>query len=398
MTAPQPAARTTGLESPLLRTFQSALGRPGVMSFGAGFMNPAGFDVAGVRTAFAAALADDAAPATLQYGLAEGSARLRTAIVERMAAIEVPATPEEIVVTTGATQALDLLCHALVDPGDVVLVERPTYVMPLQRFVLAQSRVVSVPCDGDGLDPVALEAAIVEHRPKAIYTIPTFQNPSGTTLTVERRAAVAKIAERYGVWVIEDEPYRELRYGPDPPPAPVAHHSREHVIYIGTLAKTVAPGLRVGWVAAPSELVGTLISVKQAMDFNGSTVDQAAAAIYLQNVDWTRRTAELRAVYAAPMHTMLDGLEDVLPPGSVFARPAGGVFAWVTLPAGWSASGLLERAVEHGIFFMPGSVFYADVADDRTLRLSISNHTPASVAEGLTRLDAAISAAGAVAR
>jgi 2-aminoadipate transaminase len=270
--------------------------------------------------------------------------------------------------------------------------------MPLQRFRLAQSRVVSVPCDEDGLDPVALEAAVVEHRPKAIYTIPTFQNPSGTTLTAERRAAVARIAERYGVWVIEDEPYRELRYGPEPPPAPIAHYSREHVIYIGTLAKTVAPGLRVGWVVAPPGLVERLIPVKQATDFNTSTVDQAAAAIYLENVDWTRRTAELRAVYAAPMRAMLDGLVEALPRGAVFARPNGGVFAWVTMPEGWSASGLLERAVEHGIFFMPGSVFYADIADDRAFRLSISNHAPATVAEGLARLDAAITATGAVAR
>jgi DNA-binding transcriptional MocR family regulator len=375
-----------------MRTFQSVLGRPGIMSFGAGFMNPAGFDVAGVRAAFAAALSDDEAPATLQYGLAEGSARLRAAIVERMRAIDVPAEAGEIVVTTGATQALDLLCNALLDPGDVVLVERPTYVMPLRRFTLAQSRVVSVACDEDGLDPLALEAAVIEHRPKVIYTIPTFQNPGGTTLTAERRAAVAQIGERLGVWVIEDDPYRELRYRNEPPPAPIAHHSRDCVIYIGTLAKTVAPGLRVGWVVAPSDLAERLAPVKQAMDFNTSTVDQAAAAIYLERVDWARRTSELRAVYAAPMRTMLDRLAAVLPAGSGFTRPQGGVFVWAELPDGWSAAALLERAVEHGIFFMPGTVFLADLPDDRALRLSISNHTPDSVAEGLRRLGAALAA------
>jgi 2-aminoadipate transaminase len=396
MNTPQQAARTAGLDNPVMRTFQSVLGRPGIMSFGAGFMNPAGFDVAGVRAAFAAALADDDAPTTLQYGLAEGSPRLRAAIVERMAAIDVPAEPREIIVTTGATQALDLLCNALLDPGDIVLVERPTYVMPLQRFALAQARLVSVPGDGDGLDPLALEAAVVEHRPKAIYTIPTFQNPGGTTLTAERRAAVAQIAERHGVWVIEDEPYRELRYGPEPPAAPIAHHSRECVIYIGTLAKTVAPGLRIGWVVAPAEVAERLIPVKQAMDFNTSTIDQAAAAIYLERVDWVQRTAELRAVYAAPMGAMLDQLDDVLPAGSTFTRPQGGVFVWVELPDGWSTAALLERAVEHGIFFMPGAVFLADVPDDRALRLSISNHTPNTVAEGLERLAAAVAPAAVV--
>lgn len=392
MSTPAPAVRTAGLDDPVMRMFQSVLGQPGMMSFGAGFMNPAGFDVAGVRAAFAAGLSDGDAPTTIQYGLAEGSPRLRAAIVERMAAIGVPAGPEEIVVTTGATQALDLLCNVLLDPGDAVLVERPTYVMPLQRFVLAQARVVSVPGDEDGLDPLALEAAVLEYRPKVIYTIPTFQNPGGTTLSAERRAAIAQIAERHGIWVIEDDPYRELRYVEEPPPAPIARHSRDNVIYIGTLAKTVAPGLRVGWVMAPAEIVGLCKPVKQAMDFNTSTVDQAAAAIYLEGVDWVTRTAELRAVYAAPMRAMLDRLADVLPDGSTFTRPRGGVFVWVELPEGWSTRALLGNAVERGIFFMPGAVFLADVEDDRSLRLSISNHTPDSIGEGMARLSKAIAA------
>jgi 2-aminoadipate transaminase len=377
--------------------FTSVLAQPDMMSFGAGFMNPAGFDVAGVRAAFAAALADDEAPSTLQYGLPEGSARLRNAIVERMAALDVPTEPSEIVVTTGATQALDLLCNALLDPGDVVLVERPTYVMPLKRFVLAQARLISVPGDEHGLDLVALEAAVLEHRPKVIYTIPTFQNPSGTTLTVERRQAVAQLAERHGVWVIEDEPYRELYYGGEPAPAPIASHARESVVYIGTLAKTVAPGLRVGWVVAPAEVAEKLIPVKQAMDLNTSTIDQAAAAIYLEGVDWARRTSELRAVYAVPMLAMIEGIDRVLPSGSSFTRPDGGIFVWAQLPAGWSATALLERAVARGMFFMPGSVFFADVDDDICLRLSISNHTRESIAEGMGRLEAAIAAVPAVA-
>jgi 2-aminoadipate transaminase len=279
-----------------------------------------------------------------------------------------------------------------------VLVERPTYVMPLQRFALAEARVVSVPCDDDGLDPLALEAAVVEHRPKVIYTIPTFQNPGGTTLTAKRRAAVAQIGERHGVWVIEDEPYRELRYGAEPAPPPIVSHSRDGVIYIGTLAKTVAPGLRVGWVLAPAAVAAKLAPVKQAMDFNSSTIDQAAAAIYLERVDWERRTSELRAVYAPPMRSMVEGLEAVLPEGSSFTRPQGGVFVWVVLPDGWSTTALLERSIEHGIFFMPGTVFLADVPDDRSLRLSISNHTPESIAEGLSRLRRAIEAAPVGAR
>jgi 2-aminoadipate transaminase len=175
---PRLAARTAGLNDAVTRAFQSVLFNPDVMSFGAGFMNPAGFDVAGVRRAFAGALADDEAPGALNYGPAEGNPRLRAALVERMAALDVPSEPDEIVVTTGATQALDLLCNVLLEPGDVVLVERPTYVIPLKRFTLAQARLVSVPGDEDGLDPTALEAAVLEHRPKVIYTIPTFQNPA----------------------------------------------------------------------------------------------------------------------------------------------------------------------------------------------------------------------------
>jgi 2-aminoadipate transaminase len=315
-----------------------------------------------------------------------------------MADLEVPTEEGEIVVTTGATQALDLLCNALLDPGDVVLVERPTYVMPLKRFSLAQSRVISIPGDEDGLDPVALEAAVLEHRPKVIYTIPTFQNPSGTTLSVERRQAVAQIAERHGVLVIEDEPYRELYYDGEPAPAPIARHARENVIYLGTLAKTVAPGLRVGWVVAPAEIIRVLTPVKQAMDFNTSTIDQAAAAIYLEGVDWARRTSELRAVYAGPMRAMSEGLVEVLPPGSSFTRPRGGIFVWARLPKGWSASALLERAIENGMFFMPGSVFLADVEDDVSFRLSVSNHSPESISEGMRRLAGAIATQPALSR
>lgn len=377
-----------------MRTFQSALSQPGLVSFGLGFMNPAGFDLAGVRDAFAAALADELAPSTLQYGLAEGSERLRVAIVERMAALGVPGGAEEIVVTTGATQGLDLLCRTLLDPGDVVLVERPTYVTALQQFSLAEVRVVSVPGDGEGLDPIALEAAVVEHRPKAIYTIPTFQNPGGTTMSEQRRAELAEIAERRGVWVIEDDPYRELRYGPEPP-APLASHSRERVIYIGTLAKTVAPGLRVGWVLAPAEIVSICRPVKQSLDWNTSSIDQTAAAIYLENVDWRRRTAELRAVYGQAMRAMLDGLGDALPDGSTWSRPAGGVFVWAELPEGFSAFRLLECALDQGLFFMPGQPFLADVHSDATLRLSMSNHDPDSIAEGLSRLAAAVADLGA---
>jgi 2-aminoadipate transaminase len=282
----------------------------------------------------------------------------------------------------------------LLDPGDLVLVERPTYAVALQQLALAQARVVSVPGDADGLDPDALRDAVLEHRPKVVYTIPTFQNPGGSTLAAERREAIADLAERHGIWVIEDDPYRELRYGPVPP-APIASHSRERVIYIGTLAKTVAPGLRVGWVLAPAEVVDVCRPVKQSLDLNTSSVDQAAAAIYLEGVDWVVRTAALRAVYGGAMEAMLAGLAEVLPAGSSWTRPGGGVFVWAELPDGFSTDELLRRALERGMFFMPGQAFLADVRSDRTLRLSISNHTPDTIAEGLGRLGAAVADCGA---
>jgi 2-aminoadipate transaminase len=250
---------------------------------------------------------------------------------------------------------------------------------------------VSIAVDEHGLDPAALEAAVAEHRPKVIYTIPTFQNPGGSTMSADRREALARLAERHELWVIEDDPYRELRYGPAPP-APIVSHSRERVIYIGTLAKTVAPGLRVGWVLAPPEVVALCKPVKQSLDWNTSSIDQTAAAIYLEKVDWGRRTAELRAVYGQAMAAMLDRLPGALPAGSSWTQPGGGVFVWAQLPEPWSASALLERALEHGMFFMPGQAFMADVIDDSTLRLSISNHAPESIAEGLARLAAAVAA------
>jgi 2-aminoadipate transaminase len=395
--APPPAAaRLRGVASSPVREILALTQRPGVISFAGGLPAPELFDAPGLRKAFAAALADDAYGRTLQYSTTEGDPALRRAIAVRMGARGLATDPDDVLVTSGSQQALTLIAAVLIEPGDTVLVEEPSYLAALQCFQMAGARVVPVPCDDDGLDPEAIPALVRRERPKLLYTVPTFHNPTGRTLPLERRRALAAAAARVGLWIVEDDPYGELRYRGEPI-APVASlpGGEDRTIALSTLSKVLVPGLRIGWLRAPAALRRALIVAKQAADLHTSTIDQAAAAHWLAACDLDAHIAGLRAVYAPRRDALVGGLPQTLPEGSRWTRPDGGMFVWVRLPDGWDADALLRAALEREVAFVPGWPFFPGPPDRATLRLSFTTHTEAEIAEGLARLGAAV---GEVAR
>ncbi|MBW5485073.1 aminotransferase-like domain-containing protein [Streptomyces bambusae] len=401
---PQPPAESGGAALPAFTARAASVGgspvreilalteRPGVISFAGGLPAPELFDAEGLRAAYDAAFAASAARA-LQYSTTEGAPELREAVAARATARGLATHPDDVLITTGSQQALSLVTATLVGPGDVVLVENPTYLAALQCFGLAGARVVPVPCDEEGLLPDALEELVARERPKLLYTVPTFQNPTGRTLPAARRAAVAEIAFRLGLWLVEDDPYGELRYeGADVPWVAAHPGAADRTALLGSFSKIMAPGLRLGWLRAPAALRRAAVVTKQAADLHTSTVDQLAAAHYLRSSDLDAHVARVRTAYGERRDALLAGLGEALPAGSTWNRPEGGMFIWARLPEGRDATALLKTAVAHDVAFVPGAPFYATTPDPRTLRLSFTTHTPAEIAEGLHRLSAAAAA------
>ena len=384
---PQPAvaARLRGVHSSPVREILALTARPGVISFAGGLPAPELFDGAGLSAAFVDALRD--AGRTLQYSTTEGDPDLRAAIATRLTGRGLATDADDVLVCSGSQQALTLVATVLLEPGDVVLVEEPSYLAALQAFSLAGARVVPVACDDDGLDPDAVAAVAAEAR--VLYTIPTYHTPTGRTLPLERRRALAAVAEQHGLWLIEDDPYGELRYRGEPLPSLATLPRGEgRTLALSTLSKVAAPGLRIGWVRTPRELRPSLVVAKQAADLHSSTIDQAAAARWLAAIDLDAHIAGLRAEYGARRDALLAGLAHALPPGSVHNRPDGGMFVWARLPDGWDAEVLLRRARERDVAFVPGFPFFAGPPDRAALRLSFTTHPPEEIAEGLARLRA----------
>jgi 2-aminoadipate transaminase len=379
--------RLRGAASSPVRDILALTERPGVVSFAGGLPAPELFDLAGLRDAFAEVLSSEAAPKALQYSTTEGDPTLRAAVAERLTARGLESSPDELLITSGSQQALALVASVMLEPGDRVLVEEPSYLAALQCFGLARAVAVPVPCDDDGLDPAALEELIAAHSPKLLYTIPTFHNPTGRTLPTDRRRAIAAIADRAGLRIVEDDPYGELRYSGQPLPTIASlPEAGDRVLALSTLSKIAAPGLRLGWVRAPQPLLRQLTIAKQAADLHSSTIDQAAAARWLQTCDLERHIETLRHEYGARRDALVDGLAAALPPGSTHNRPTGGMFVWARLPDGWDAGDVLPRALERDVAFVPGKHFFSGPPDPATLRLSFTAHPPDEIRLGLERL------------
>jgi 2-aminoadipate transaminase len=381
------AARVASVGGSPVRDILAVTARPEVVNFAGGLPAPGLFDTEGVAAAFHAVLTEVPQRA-LQYSTTEGEPALRAALADRTTARGLATGPDDLLVTTGSQQALSLLATALLEPGDTVLVENPCYLAALQAFGLAGARIVGVPGDDDGMDPDALQELVVRERPKLLYTVPTFQNPTGRTLPADRRAAIARAAARHGLWIVEDDPYGELRFEGERLPWIASYEdAHDRAVLLGSFSKVMAPGLRLGWLRAPAPLRRACAIAKQAADLHTPTVNQLAAARYLADRDLDAHVARVAAAYGERRDAMLAGLPDALPEGSVWNRPAGGMFLWARLPETYDTTALLPRVVEHDVAYVPGAPFYADAPDRSTLRLCFVTHTPEEIGEGLRRLE-----------
>ncbi|MBC9718690.1 PLP-dependent aminotransferase family protein [Streptomyces sp. TRM66268-LWL] len=390
--APVPplAERARNVGGSPVRDILAVTARPEVINFAGGLPAPELFDAEGVAEAYAQVLATDAARA-LQYSTTEGEPALRAALAARTTARRLPTTADDLMVTSGSQQALSLLATALLEPGDTMLVENPTYLAALQVFAFAGVRVIGVDCDEDGIDPDALDALVARERPKLLYTIPTFQNPTGRTLPADRRAAVAAVAARRGMWIVEDDPYGELRFEGERVPWIAAQPGAEdRTVLLGSFSKVMAPGMRLGWLRAPAALLRACAVAKQAADLHTPTVNQLAAARYLASRDLDAHVATVAAAYRERRDAMLAHLAGALPDGSVWNRPEGGMFLWARLPEAYDTTALLPDVVKHEVAYVPGAPFFAGAPGRSTMRLCFVTQTPQEIREGLGRLGRAL--------
>ena len=393
------ADRLNNVETSAIRELFKLLGKPGIISFAGGFPDSAMFDVDGIREASNAALAKDPG-AALQYGATEGFNPLREQLSHFMAqkgAKDVAA--DQLIVTTGSQQALDLLGKTLISPGDKVIVEGPTFLATIQCFRLYGAELVSAPIDGNGVQPDKLEQLITEHKPKFVYLIPTFGNPSGAMLSAERRKRVLELAVKYNTIIVEDDPYGDLYFGEAPPPSllamsPQVPGSRELLVHCGSLSKVLSPGLRVGWMIGPAELLVKATMCKQFSDAHTSTFAQATAAEYLKAGRMPATLDKVRSVYAQRARTMGDALRQALGDAVSFVQPQGGLFVWARLTGagGKVADGndYAKRAIEQGVAFVPGAPFFCANPDHATFRLSFATAPEDKILEGVSRLAKAL--------
>ncbi len=393
------ADRLNNVETSAIRELFKLLGKPGIISFAGGFPDSAMFDVDGIREASNAALAKDPG-AALQYGATEGFNPLREQLAAFMAqkgAKDV--APDQLIVTTGSQQALDLLGKTLISPGDKVIVEGPTFLATIQCFRLYGAELVSAPIDGDGVQTDKLEHLIAEHKPKFVYLIPTFGNPSGAMLSAERRKRVLELAVKYNTLIVEDDPYGDLYFGEAPPPSllamsPLVEGSRELLVHCGSLSKVLSPGLRVGWMIGPAELLAKATMCKQFSDAHTSTFAQATAAEYLKAGRMPATLDKVRSVYAQRARTMGDALRRELGDAVSFVQPQGGLFVWARLTGagGKVADGndYAKRAIEQGVAFVPGAPFFCANPDHATFRLSFATAPEDKILEGVSRLAKAL--------
>jgi 2-aminoadipate transaminase len=332
----------------------------------------------------------------LQYGSAQGDPALREGICEVMALEGIRAHPDEVVVTVGSQQALDLITRIFVDPGDVILAEGPSYVGALGTFASYQARVVHVPMDDDGLIPEALGECIAglagqRQRVKFLYTVPSFHNPAGVTLSAPRRAEILRICQRAGLLVVEDNPYGLLGFDADPQRALYANDPH-NVVYLGSFSKTIAPGLRVGWAVAPAGIRDKLVLAAEAAVLCHSSLAQLMVGEYLASQPWREQVKVFREIYRERRDTMLEALAAVMPAGCRWTRPAGGFYVWLQLPPGLDSKSMLPRAISSRVAYVPGTGFYADGGGADHLRLSYCFPEPARIREGVHRLAEVIGA------
>jgi 2-aminoadipate transaminase len=386
---PRLARRMSKMTTSAVREILKVAERPEVLSFAGGLPAPELFPIDAIAEAHDEVLARDGR-AALQYSTTEGFLPLREWVCDRLAKRGVRATPEQVLITSGSQQGIDLVGRVLLDPGDLVAVENPSYLAALQCFGGYEARFLGLGSDDDGMQVEMLERATAV--PKLIYVVADFHNPKGTTLSLERRERLVRYAADHRVPILEDDPYGELRFRnqENPPPALAALDEAGLVVRLGTFSKTLAPGLRLGWLVGSKELVRQLAIAKQASDLHSATFSQRAVASLLARFNYDGHIARIRAAYGERCQAMLGALERHLPEGTRWTKPDGGLFIWVQLPGGLRGEDLLEDALKERVAFVPGAPFFAESPRHDFIRLNFSNRPPELIEEGMSRLGRAV--------
>ena len=394
------ALRTKGIRSSAIRELLKITEKPGVISFAGGLPSPDAFPIERFQEACNTVLAQKAQRA-LQYSATEGYEPLRELIAKNMTRYGIEARAENVMITSGSQQALDLIGKLFINRGDRVLVEAPTYLGALQAFNTYGAEYISVPIDDDGLRTDELEKPL-RFGPKFMYVLPNFQNPAGTTLSEGRRHELTLMADRYGIPIVEDDPYGQLRYeGEHIPPLVVIDrenlrrddgYSIGNVIYLSTFSKTLAPGLRLGWIVAPPEIISKLVQLKQGTDLHTSTFNQYVAYEVARDGFLDQHVKFIRQLYCERRDVMLEALQETFPPEVSWTHPHGGLFLWVTLPADLDIQEVLHSAIRENVAFVPGDCFYAhpETESSQHMRLNFSSATPEQIREGIGRLSLAV--------
>jgi 2-aminoadipate transaminase len=396
------ALRTKGIKGSAIRELLKITQRPEIISFAGGLPAPEVFPVERFQEACQKVLSTKGASA-LQYGASEGYEPLREMIAHNMARYGIRANVDNVLITSGSQQALDLIGKLLINSGDRVLVEAPTYLGALQAFNVYGAEYVSVPIDEDGLRTDALENSL-RSGPKFMYVLPNFQNPGGTTLSEGRRHELVLQADKYGIPIVEDDPYGQLRYeGEHLPPLIVIdrenlRRDKEYlignVIYLSTFSKTLAPGIRLGWIVAPPDVISKFVQLKQGADLHTSTFTQYVAYEVARDGFLDEHVRHIRSVYRERRDVMLQALGEFFPPETTWTHPKGGLFLWVTLPEGMDCERLFRAALQENVAFVPGDSFYARNGHPPAahMRLNFSNAKPEQITEGIRRLSIAVKA------
>ncbi|MGZ5313845.1 MAG: aminotransferase-like domain-containing protein [Solirubrobacterales bacterium] len=384
------ATRTGVMRSSAMRDLMAITARPEVISLAGGLPDTSTFP----PESFAAQMtriAQESSAAALQYGPTEGFEETKDCIVEVMAAEGMRVDPEDLIVTSGGQQAIDLVTKTLIDPGDAVICEAPTYPGAIPTFCSYEAEIIQIPTDAAGMKVEEL-AELLERmasdgrRPKFIYSVPSFQNPAGVTLSPERRRRLVELARRYELLLIEDNPYGLLRFEGEPQQSLYALDGGDYVLYIGTFSKILSPGIRIGWVVAPPPVLEKIGLGKQAADLCTSTLTQYFVREYFAEGHWREYVTDLSQIYRRRRDVMLDALERHFPAQAVWTRPEGGLFVWVTLPDYIDTTDLLAKALGEDVAFVPGRAAYVDGSGGASMRLNFSGSDEDEIREGIRRI------------
>jgi 2-aminoadipate transaminase len=389
------ASRTRAMKSSAMRDLMAITERPEVISLAGGLPDTSTFPAESFASIMAKVAVDSCA-AALQYGPTEGLGITKEAIRHVMAAEGTEVDPEDILVTTGGQQVIDLVCKTLIDPGDVIVAEAPTYPGAIPAFCSYQADVVQIEMDADGMPIDVLEETLDRleregRRPKFIYTIPNFQNPGGVTMSLPRRKRLVEVAAEREIMVLEDNPYGLLRYEGEPLPTLLSLGGADYTIYLGTFSKILSAGLRLGWAVAPAPVLQKMNMGKQGADLCSSSLTQHFVSAYFAEGRWEPYLESLRGLYQGRRDTLLASLAEFFPADATWTTPQGGLFVWATLPDAIDTTDLLARALQRNVAFVPGRGAYLDGRGAHAMRLNFSGVSDAAIREGVRRIGEAVS-------